>query len=98
MNLAYQTQLGEFYHAKIEEAFESERFADLRGRVNLIFFSPPFPLNRKKKYRNLQGEEYIAWLSNLAPPFRELLAPAGSIVAEVGNSWEPGDPVMSTLA
>jgi site-specific DNA-methyltransferase (cytosine-N4-specific) len=27
-----------------------------------------------------------------------MLAPDGSIVMEMGNSWEPGSPVMSTLA
>ncbi|MCX6654345.1 MAG: site-specific DNA-methyltransferase [Candidatus Bathyarchaeota archaeon] len=68
-----------------------------RGRVQLIFTSPPFPLNRKKRYGNLQGEEYIEWLCSFAPLFRELIADNGSIVIELGNSWEPGRPVMSTL-
>jgi len=66
--------------------------------VQLIFTSPPFPLNRKKRYGNEIGAEYIEWLADFAPIFREYLKDNGSIVMEVGNAWEPGNPVMSTLA
>lgn len=69
-----------------------------KGKFNLIFFSPPFPLNRKKKYGNLNGEDYINWLSEISKLFKEYLADDGSIVIELGNSWEPGKPIMSTLA
>lgn len=71
---------------------------DLRRKVSLIFTSPPFPLNRKKKYGNLLGQEYLEWLAGLAPQLVRLLKPDGSIVIEVGNSWNPGEPTMSTLA
>jgi site-specific DNA-methyltransferase (cytosine-N4-specific) len=64
----------------------------------LIFTSPPFPLNTKKKYDNLQGDAYVQWLKGFAGKFKALLKPTGSVVIEVGNSWEPGKPVMSTLA
>ena len=70
----------------------------LNGRINLLFTSPPFPLNTKKRYGNLTGDEYIKWLSDFAPRFRELLIEDGSLVIELGNAWEPGRPVMSTLA
>lgn len=70
----------------------------IRGRVQLIFTSPPFPLNRKKKYGNLQGKAYIEWLAGFAPIFREYVSQNGSIVLEMGNAWEPGRPVMSPLA
>ena len=68
-----------------------------RGHVQLILTSPPFPLNRKKRYGNLNGDEYLAWLQRLAPLLREYLSPDGSIVVELGNAWEPGSPTMSTL-
>jgi RHS repeat-associated protein len=68
------------------------------GRIQLIFTSPPFPLNRKKRYGNRTGDEYRRWLSAMAPKLTRLLTPTGSIVIEVGNAWEPGRPVMSTLA
>jgi len=69
-----------------------------RGKVQLIFTSPPFPLNRKKQYGNKQGEAYVKWLSSFARLFGEFLKPDGSIVLEMGNAWEPGKPAMSTLA
>jgi site-specific DNA-methyltransferase (cytosine-N4-specific) len=80
-----------------EEVIGSKRFDRYRGKVQLILTSPPFPLNRRKRYGNLQGEEYKEWLASFAPIFRELLTPTGSIVLEVGNAWEPRRPVMSTL-
>jgi DNA modification methylase len=98
MKIAYKTEKGIYYRGKIEKVLSSKKFDQYKGLINLIFFSPPFPLNRKKKYGNLQGDEYIEWLSDLAILFKEYLAEKGSIVIEVGNSWEAGLPVMSTLA
>lgn len=70
----------------------------LKGKVQLVFTSPPFPLNRKKKYDNLQGEQFKNWLGSFGPLLGDLLTPTGSVVIEMGNAWEPGSPVMSTLA
>jgi len=98
MKIAYQTERGIFYQSKIEEVLSSQEFQQYKGKFNLIFFSPPFPLNRKKKYGNLQGSEYVEWLSDIGVLLKDFLAEDGSIVVEVGNSWEPGMPVMSTLA
>ena len=81
-----------------EQVLASPRFEKLRGKINLIFTSPPFPLNRKKRYGNLQGHAYVQWLASFAPILREFLAANASIVIEMGNAWEPGRPVMSTLA
>jgi DNA modification methylase len=83
---------------KAEDFFESALGKQRRGKVQLIFTSPPFPLNRKKKYGNMKGDAYIAWLAAFAQPMRQLLKEDGSIVLELGNAWEPGKPVMSTLA
>lgn len=81
------------------EVLKSSRLArKYKGKVQLIFTSPPFPLNRKKKYGNLRGEAYVEWFASFAPIFRRLLKENGSIVVELGNAWEPGEPVMSTLA
>ena len=95
---AYHTKYGKFYHGKAEDMASSKSLYPYKGKVDLIFTSPPFPLNRKKKYGNLQGDEYVEWLANFAPLFISYLKPKGSIVLELGNSWEPGKPVMSTLA
>lgn len=82
---------------KIEDALESEQLRKYRGKVNLIMTSPPFPLVHKKSYGNERGEAYLRWIEGLAQPLSEMLADDGSIVIEIGNAWEPGLPVMSTL-
>lgn len=94
---AYRTPTGKMLVGRIEDALDGSAFKSIRGKVNLIFTSPPFPLVRKKRYGNETGEEYLRWLQSLAPKLSDLLAPDGSIVVEIGNSWEPGVPEMSTL-
>jgi len=98
MKIAYKTKRGIFYKGDIEKTLLSSKFEKYKGKINLIFFSPPFPLNRKKKYGNFQGEEYMQWLSKIGILLKDYLSKDGSIVIEVGNSWEQGQPVMSTLA
>lgn len=96
--LAYTTPRGKMFCASAE-AFNSSPFAGTyKGKVQLIFTSPPFALNRKKRYGNLTGQAYVDWLAGLAGPFRRLLKPDGSVCIELGNAWEPRSPTMSTLA
>ncbi|WP_419915943.1 DNA-methyltransferase [Candidatus Poriferisodalis sp.] len=93
----YATPNGLMLTSTIEEALSSQQMQQVKGKIDLILTSPPFPLNRKKSYGNLTGSEYVNWLRKLAPPLTRLLAPNGSIVLEIGNAWEPGKPAMSTL-
>jgi DNA modification methylase len=94
---AYRTAKGAMLHGRIEAALASDHLCQLKGKVNLIVTSPPFPLVRKKRYGNETGEAYLEWLESLASPLADLLADDGSIVIEIGNAWEPGSPIMSTL-
>jgi hypothetical protein len=87
----YVTAFGKLYVGKSEELFAGSLGADLRGKVQLIFTSPPFPLNEKKQYGNLQGEDYINWFSAFAPLFADLLTPDGSIVIELGSAMSVPD-------
>lgn len=93
----YSTDLGIMVHGKAESVLTSSSFEPYHGKVNLIFTSPPFPLNRKKAYGNLNGADYEEWLASFSKIFLKLLKPDGSIVIEIGNSWNPGQPTMSTL-
>lgn len=96
--MIYSTRRGRIYCSSAEEFLTSKLARKYKGRIQLLLTSPPFPLNRKKKYGNLRGTAYLKWLAGFAPAFRKMLAPRGSIVLELGNAWEPGRPVMSTLA
>jgi DNA modification methylase len=97
-NVAYATARGRMLHGNSDAILGDGSLARFEGKVNLIFTSPPFPLNRKKRYGNETGESYIQWLCTFGPLFKKMLTADGSIVIEMGNSWEPGAPVMSTLA
>lgn len=94
---AYRTVRGRMLHGRIEDALAAPALTAVKGQVNLIVTSPPFPLVRKKRYGNETGEAYVEWLEKLAKPLTDLLTDDGSIVIEIGNAWEQGSPVMSTL-
>jgi len=93
----HQTNLGQYYCGDSVELLQGHLGDSLRGEVQLILTSPPFPLNKKKSYGNLTGEEYRRWFSDLAPVFADLLKEDGSIVIEMGNAWVSGRPVQSLL-
>jgi DNA methylase len=95
--LAYRTRLGRAYHSTLEGFLTSRLGRSLPRGVDLVLTSPPFPLNRKKAYGNVDADRYLDWLKDLAPRIVRVLSPRGSIVIELGNAWEPGEPVMSTL-
>jgi len=97
LKIGYSTNLGICYQGDVEEILKNESFEAHKGGFNLIFFSPPFPLNRKKKYGNLNGQDYIKWLTNITTELKEYLANDGSLVIEIGNAWEENEAVMSTL-
>lgn len=92
--ILYSTNLGKYYIGKCEDLIKE---LNLSQKVQLILTSPPFPLNNKKKYGNLEGEEYLKWFSSLAEIFSDLLTPNGSIVIEMGNAWERNRPIQSLL-
>ena len=90
----YKTEFGRYYYGKCESVIKE---LNLRNKVQLVLTSPPFPLNNKKKYGNLNGDEYLQWFTDLAELFSSVLTPNGSIVIELGNAWEKGRPVQSLL-
>jgi hypothetical protein len=93
----YCTSLGRYWNTTIEEWLSSDAADDVRGQVDLLLTSPPFPLNNKKAYGNRTGADYLKWLSGLAPNLGALLSKRGSLVLEIGNAWTPGQPTVSTL-
>ena len=93
----HATRDGSYYHGRSDELLAGALGRRLAGRVQLIMTSPPFPLNHKKSYDNLQGEAYVAWIQSQASLWSDLLTDDGSLVIEIGNAWEPGRPVQSLL-
>lgn len=93
----YNTSLGICINEKCETVISKYLIPNYQGQIQLIFTSPPFPLNRAKKYGNLNGDEYKKWLCNVVKSMLPLLTEDGSIVIEIGNAWNCGEPTFSTL-
>lgn len=93
----YVTKKGICVNEKCETVISKHLLSNYKNKVQLIFTSPPFPLNRAKKYGNLNGEEYKKWLCDVIKSTIPLLTDDGSIVIEVGNAWVSGEPTFSTL-
>jgi DNA modification methylase len=66
--------------------------------VDLIVTSPPFALLNKKAYGNERQEDYVRWFQPFANEFWRVLKPTGSMVIDLGGSWEAGRPVKSLYA
>jgi hypothetical protein len=97
IEVAHRTDYGRYVRGKTEDLLRSPAGKRLRGKVQLILTSPPFPLNHKKSYGNLDGDAYRKWFVSVFRDLTELLAPRGSIVIELGNAWEKKRPLQSLL-
>src|SRR2546423_15602825 len=93
----HRTNFGNYYVGDSEKLLSSELGEKLRGKVQLILTSPPFPLNNKKSYGNRGAQEYKKRFSGLAKAFADLLTDDRSIVIEIGNACTPGRPVQPLL-
>jgi DNA modification methylase len=94
---AYRTSHGICYNASIEDFSNSSKFKDLQNSVDLILTSPPYPLAAPKAYGNKIGQDYLDWLVSIVGNLLPLLKKRGSMVIEIGNAWNKGEPTMSTL-
>jgi len=94
---AYRTRYGSCFNTSIEDFLKSPAATRHRGKVNLIFTSPPFPLASPKAYGNREGQDYLDWLVGIVRSLIPMLTDDGSIVLEIGNAWDRGSPTMSTL-
>ena len=93
--LVYRTPAGE---AWLGDAGETLRDVCAADSVDLIMTSPPFALLNKKEYGNQNQDDYVRWFQPFADEFWRVLKPTGSLVIDLGGSWEPGRPVKSLYA
>jgi site-specific DNA-methyltransferase (cytosine-N4-specific) len=90
---AYTTGLGRMYCG---DALDVLRMLIALGyRAKLIMTSPPFALVKKKEYDNEDAESYIHWFEQFIPLFKQILAPDGSLVIDIGGAWIKGLPAKS---
>jgi DNA modification methylase len=87
----YATEWGAAYLADSLELIRS--IPD--GSVNLVVTSPPFALQRKKQYGNVDASDYVAWFKEFAREFYRVLTDDGSVVVDLGGSWVKGQPTRN---
>lgn len=63
--------------------------------VSLVMTSPPFALQRKKEYGNLDQHEYIDWFLGFARLVHQKLKDDGSFVVDFGGAYMKGVPVRT---
>ncbi|MDI6763716.1 MAG: site-specific DNA-methyltransferase [Thermodesulfobacteriota bacterium] len=88
----YTTNHGIAYLGDSREILASGAFD---GKADLIMTSPPFALRRKKQYGNVEADKYVAWFMDFARLFHSILKPQGSLVIDIGGSWNQGEPTRS---
>jgi DNA modification methylase len=59
---SHSTNLGSMWHGTIESALMQEPLDGLKGKVDLVFTSPPYPLKKKKNTVIRLGDDYLQWL------------------------------------
>lgn len=65
------------------------------GSVRLLLTSPPYPLRTKKAYGNKQDDAYVDWLCKIVEALMPVLASDGSLVLNLGDTWNKNSPTVS---
>lgn len=63
--------------------------------VNLVVTSPPYALHFKKEYGNETKEAYVNWFLPFAREILRVLTTDGSLVLNIGGSYNKGTPTRS---
>ena len=63
--------------------------------IDLVLTSPPFALQRKKRYGNVEQEDYVDWLLEFCKKVYKVLSPKGSFVLDLGGAYQSKRPVRS---
>lgn len=63
--------------------------------IDLVITSPPFALQRKKEYGNLDQHEYIDWFLEFGKLVHQKLKSNGSFVVDFGGAYMKGVPARS---
>lgn len=63
--------------------------------LDLIMTSPPFGLIKKKEYGNKEANNYLEWFKPFALQFHRVLKSSGSLVIDIGGTWNKGTPTRN---
>jgi DNA modification methylase len=63
--------------------------------VDLVMTSPPFALQRKKTYGNVEESAYVEWIKPFGREVFRVLKDTGSFVLDLGGAYRTGVPARS---
>jgi site-specific DNA-methyltransferase (cytosine-N4-specific) len=89
--IIYKTKFGKAYYG---DSLDILRRIDSKS-IDLVITSPPFALRRKKSYGNVSADKYSAWIWPFLEEIHRILKPRGSLVLDIGGSWNNGKPTRS---
>lgn len=88
-----------FYRTNFGVAFLDDSLELLKkipdNSINLIITSPPYALEFKKEYGNVNKSDYVTWFLDFAKEFHRVLTPDGSFVLNIAGSYNKGTPTKS---
>ena len=87
----HETSLGRIVHGDSLDVLA----ACNESSVDLIMTSPPFGLVRKKDYGNVEANKYVEWFRPFGAAFKRVLKDSGSLVIDIGGSWNKGYPTRN---
>jgi len=91
--LVYSTQMGKAFRGDSRLISKTKYLR--KNSVDLIVTSPPFALESPKRYGNEKKDTYLDWLESFFEGWKYILKDTGSLVIDVGNSYEKGAPKRS---
>jgi site-specific DNA-methyltransferase (cytosine-N4-specific) len=89
--VAYKTDLGAAYCGSSVDILQTLR----SGSVDLVVTSPPYALHFKKEYGNVDKASYVEWFRPFAQQIFRVLREDGSLVLNIGGSYNAGSPTRS---
>ena len=93
VTLVYSTEQGKAFRGDSRDITGTRNLK--KNSVDLIVTSPPFALEAPKRYGNKNKSDYLDWLESFFEGWKHVLKDTGSIVIDVGNSYEKGGPKRS---
>ena len=87
----YSTALGDAYRADALDVLKA--LPD--DSVNAVVTSPPYALHFKKEYGNAEKHDYVEWFLPFAAEIFRVLSGNGSLVLNIGGSYNKGIPTRS---
>jgi site-specific DNA-methyltransferase (cytosine-N4-specific) len=65
------------------------------GSVDLIFTSPPYPVATPRRYGGIEPDAWVDWMARLSGSWAPLLSPTGSLMVNLGYTYQRGTPTQS---